>query len=184
MIYLGIDQSLMSTGLATVDHDGNIIDVETVVPPDVKGVRRLEFFYRYMTTVIQMRRVDLFAMEGYSYGGNNKGGRVFQLGELGGVLRVALFNANVRGIVVPPMTLKKFTTGSGKSEKGSKGIMIREVFRRYGAEVNNDDEADAVALAFMVRALDPDGDVPLASHQTEAPSKVEWLPKKRVRLRK
>ena len=50
-------------------------------------------------------------------------------------------------MLVAPTTLKKFILGAGKGR--DKSLIIREVYKQYGVDVVNDDEADAVVLAHI-----------------------------------
>ena len=62
---------------------------------------------------------------------------------------------------VAPSSLKKFVIGSGKGEKN---LMLLHVFKKWGIEAVNDDEADAVALARVgVALVNPDA----AKHKYE-----------------
>ena len=45
---------------------------------------------------------------------------------------------------VPPMTLKKYATGKGTAKKQE---MLLQIFKRWGVEFNDDNAADAYALA-------------------------------------
>jgi Holliday junction resolvasome RuvABC endonuclease subunit len=47
-------------------------------------------------------------------------------------------------LVVPPMTLKKYATGKGTSKKQE---MLLQIYKRWGVEFNDDNAADAYALA-------------------------------------
>lgn len=82
-------------------------------------------------------------VEGYSFG--SKFGRE-AAGELGGAVRLRLWEEGVDIIEVPPSVLKVFVTGSGKSEKN---VMLRDVYRRWGYVAETDDMSDAYALAVL-----------------------------------
>ena len=97
--------------------------------------------------------LDLVAMEGYSNA--SKFGRELS-GELGGVVKLVVwdaFGANVPLLVVPPTSLKKFVTGSGGAAKNQ---MLLHVYRKWGVEFADDNQADAYALEqFGKMYLDP-----------------------------
>lgn len=80
--------------------------------------------------------------EGYSYG--SKGQAVIDIGELGGYLRLLMWQGGYDFNLVPPTTLKKYATGKGNS---AKNIMLREVYRKWGYSAEDDDQGDAYALA-------------------------------------
>ena len=54
------------------------------------------------------------ALEGYSYGSVNM---AFRIAEATGLLKHMLFQRGYSFTVVPPQTMKKFATGSGRAEK-------------------------------------------------------------------
>lgn len=92
----------------------------------------------------------LVVIEGYAFG-MGRGNTLAFLGELGGVVKIALADhteATVR--IVPPATLKKFVAGKGNAPKA---VMLKEVFRRFGVDVDDDNLADAAGLCFIGRAL-------------------------------
>lgn len=90
---------------------------------------------------------DLAVIEGYSYASP------YQLpksGELAGVLKLVLEQQGIRYIVVPPTTLKKFATGSGRA---TKDIVVKEVFKRWKFDTNSHDLADAFVLYKIGEAI-------------------------------
>ena len=53
-------------------------------------------------------------------------------------------------VEVPPSTLKKFVTGKGNAKKDQ---MMLAIYKRWGTEFDNNDAADAYALAQYGRTL-------------------------------
>jgi crossover junction endodeoxyribonuclease RuvC len=51
---------------------------------------------------------------------------------------------------IPPMTLKKYASGKGTSKKQE---MLLQIYKRYGVEFNDDNAADAYALARLAGGL-------------------------------
>lgn len=136
----GIDASLTSTGFAR--NYGVGAQRSGVIKPDgLFGVERLQFILDQVASVTRLSEIVL--LEGYAYGARNQ---AHQLGELGGVLRLAFHQIGVRLVVVPPTKLKKFATGSGK---GGKDHIFAEAIRRLGYEGSSHDEADALWLLEM-----------------------------------
>jgi crossover junction endodeoxyribonuclease RuvC len=72
------------------------------------------------------------------------------LAALGTIMRLTLFEAGFAFYVVAPSQLKKFATGKGT---GQKSIVVREVFKRWGVEAKDDNQADACTLAHIAEAL-------------------------------
>lgn len=81
---------------------------------------------------------DLVAIEGYSYASPNV---AHQLGELGGVVRVELFEMGIPFVVVPPSSVKLYAAGKGTA---SKDDVLLAAVRRLGFEGNSKDQADAM----------------------------------------
>jgi len=92
--------------------------------------------------------MDVVAIEGYAFGA--KGQAIYQIGELGGIIRFWLYQHSITTVEVPPATLKKYATGSGNAGKDA---MLAAAIRRFhlgeGHDENN--EADAYLLWAMAR---------------------------------
>jgi crossover junction endodeoxyribonuclease RuvC len=89
---------------------------------------------------------DLVLIEGYSYG--SKFSHAHALGELGGVLKVAILEAGKRLIIPSPSELKKWATGKGNAGKAEM-MLAAERARIFGAITPNDDIVDALWLAHL-----------------------------------
>lgn len=83
---------------------------------------------------------DLVVIEGYSYASGNK---AHDVGEMGGVVRLALYEAGIRYGVVSPATIKIAACGKGNA---SKDDVLLAAVRRLGYAGNSKDEADALWL--------------------------------------
>ncbi len=138
---VGIDLSLTATGVAG--------DIPCVFHTKMRGVERLAAIRDAILRVTDQgdRVTDqgdtLVVLEGYSYA---SGHQAHQLGELGGVVRLALHEAQVVYVDVPPSTLKKFATGKGNANKAAMGLAAA----RAGYDGPGDDNAiDAWWLQVM-----------------------------------
>lgn len=136
---VGIDQALRNVGVC-LNYGGELTTL-LFKEPDSRGAERLSSLRRRIMPHVTAHTPDLVAIEGYSHGST---GRKFDLGEIGGVLKVELYDLNIPTIVVPPKVLKKFVTGSGDA---SKQKMIRYVVQVYRYLTANDNIADAIGLA-------------------------------------
>lgn len=130
---VGLDLSLRATGISTADA--------TVVyePKGLTGVERLAA----IRDVILALSADLFVVESYSFGSGNQ---AHQLGELGGVVRLALWEAAIPYVDVPPARLKKAAAGRGNATKSD---MRAELIKRVGIDIRDDNRVDA----FFLRAM-------------------------------
>jgi Holliday junction resolvasome RuvABC endonuclease subunit len=97
-----------------------------------------------------------------------------QIGELGGVLRLAFFQAEIPTIVIPPTKVKMFATGSGK---GKKEGPLAEAIRRLEYGGSKHDEADALWLLQMALThYELPGAISLPKSHTRALVGVDWPP--------
>ena len=118
----------------------------TIKPGSRKGVERLQYL-RHMvldmaTGVGDIPPVDLVVVEAMAYG-TARQSYAYEIGGLGWVLRVALTEANVRWIEIPPATLKKYATARGGA---SKEMMLAAAIRRLDYQGHDHNECDALWL--------------------------------------
>ncbi len=144
---IGIDQSLTGTGVCVLTSNR----VETRLLEPSKGlhpVHRLRWFRAEFRALLDPGNGadprTLVVFEGYGYGAKNSHSHA--LGELGGVLKLALLDAGLEAAVVPPSVLKKFVTGKGNAPKDQ---VAKELFKRFGVDTLNNNEADAAGLAII-----------------------------------
>jgi crossover junction endodeoxyribonuclease RuvC len=145
-IMVGIDQSLTGTAVCCLDETGRIVSANYIKPkhgPSEPIERLIEIESRIMDAL--PCHPTLMFMEGYAYG---KTKQAHQMGELGGVLKVAFLRARIPCYQVAPNTLKKFITGSGA---GDKTPMIAAIAKKYGHVFDKDDQYDAFGLSEMAR---------------------------------
>ncbi len=138
MHIIGLDLSLTATGVALA-HDETL-----TVTSKQRGVARLIELRDRIVRLCDagpFGHVDLVMIEGYSYGSKNS--HAHALGELGGIIRVALTEAGIRYVDVPPSNLKKYATGKGNA---SKGLVLVEAVKRLGYVGSSDNESDALWL--------------------------------------
>ena len=157
---LALDLSLTCTGVC---RDGQCSRIST----KLRGWPRLERIVSDITDAAV--GCDVGVIEGYSFG--SKGRSVFQIAELGGIVRWELLDRGLLIVDVPPSSLKRYATGRGNAGKDE---MIAAAIRRFGFEGSSNDEADAYLLWHMALHAygSPVVDVPKA--QAEAVGKVEW----------
>jgi len=161
---IGLDLSLTGTGIALADRTIH-------VQPKCRGVERLAYIRREVLDIVSLYdsvipEPLLVAIEGYAYSQANQ---AHQMGELGGVIRLALFDADIPFTVVAPQTIKMYATGNGGAKEDA---VLVEGVKRLGLEFGND-EMDAAWLRALVmdKAGEPIVTVP-ESHR-RALDKVE-----------
>lgn len=146
--FFGVDQSLRGTGLVVLNEAGDILLQRLVQPAPLRGVERLAFIRSALQSALTTYNPWRAALEGYSF---DSTGRVFQLGELGGLVQMAFWDAQVPFITVPPASLKKFVTGSGKAEKAQ---MLKATLDKWHIDFQDEDDlCDAHGLAQILRTI-------------------------------
>lgn len=138
------------------------------VPPKAvgTGVERLVYIREWV--LHSATNADLVVLEGYAYGAA-RGNALTGLGELGGVVRVALLDAGHCWVVVPPASLKRFACGKGNATKAD---MLAAAIRKLGYDGSDHNTADAMWLREM--ALAAYDMAPASKAQREAVAKVAW----------
>lgn len=145
-LYVGLDPSLTGFGVAAV---GAGVDTTWLIRPKKSGVDRLlEISYNLADLFAELQQhgdpIADVAIEDTvraSYASS-------VLGELAGVVKTTC-NTVLQGqarypIKVPPSTLKKFVTGRGNAKKVE---IVLSVYKHFGKEIRDDNEADAYVLA-------------------------------------
>ena len=146
MIIIGIDPSLTSTGICVMDGETGEIGETIAIQPNNTGPERLASFRQEITNLIAMRSNMHAFIEGYAFGANNQREA---LGELGGILRLALYDAGIPIVVIPPTILKKFATGRGTADKVAMAVQL---MKEFGISYPTTDQTDAHWLCCLGRA--------------------------------
>jgi crossover junction endodeoxyribonuclease RuvC len=173
-IYIGIDPSLTATAVVAIDVAGNFVK-GMVCKTTVTGPQRLIKIRNQVRIFIEMLsgpggdQVNLIGIEHYAMGA--KWGRE-AAGELGGVLRVAMYEDGQKYIEIPPLQLKQFATGKGTAQKDH---ILMAVYKKWGMEFKTNDEADAFIAAQVARAVNMMGrgeEVKLTAYEAAVVGKI------------
>ncbi|MEU3507620.1 hypothetical protein ABZ733_06790 [Streptomyces longwoodensis] len=172
----GLDVSLTGTGVATLG--GTTLITSTGRRKDTLLQRRTRLRGIAEEILTAVGDVDLAVIEGPSH--HSIGGSVWDRGGLWWLIVDALTARDIPIAVMPPMSRAKYATGNGGSRKAA---VLEAAQRRYGAVLDNDNEADALVL--RAAGLDwlgqPLADVP-AGHRA-ALAGCEWPEREAVTLR-
>lgn len=166
---VALDLSLTSTGVALWcdphDHTTTVWCVSATGPARLYQLRQK---VREVALNPAMP-ADLVVLEGYSF--NSKYHRAEAIGELGGVVRLELWERGIPYVEVPPAVLKKYATGRGNA---SKRDLFGAAVHRFGRQFETDDEADARWLLDMALAHYGLPHVPVPKAQAAVLNKVAW----------
>jgi crossover junction endodeoxyribonuclease RuvC len=165
--FMGLDLSLTSTGVSV---NGETFSIK----PKIRGVERLiEISDRIVSQAVGSGCIAV-VIEGYSFG--SKFSRAHSLGELGGVVKVALHRLGLPIVEVPPKCRAKFATGNGNANKDDVLNALKEQFpNRFHAGYGND-ECDAWVLEQMAYAKLNESWYDWSKAQLAALDKVDWEP--------
>lgn len=154
---MGIDQSYSGFGVALVEPDGRGTAIKHAFPASrSSGAARLDEIAAWFGDVV----IDSYGsqllhvcMEDYARGMRN--GRE-EAGELGGLVKLELYRRLPHPVryptVVSPSSLKKYATGSGSAAVKKQQILLA-VYKKWGEEFKDDNQADAYVLAKIAHAL-------------------------------
>ena len=179
MIIIGIDPSLTSTGICAM-RDGIVLSNEAVTSK-FTGVKRLSDFKEqlipkvcYVADIEDISEKVVVFIEGYSFGSI---GRKEFIAELGGTIRLMLYEQEIEFIDVPPTVLKKYITGKGNADKVAMALAVQ---KQYGVDFPTTDQTDAFALCQVGQAYL--GLIPLTKAREEviADMKKPKVKKKKV----
>ena len=163
--FAGIDPSLTATAIVIIDKDGKLISSH-VISTKFIGPQRLIYIANSSLSELHSltKPVELVCIEHYAM--NCKFGRE-TAGELGGVLRVMMYENLLEYQEIPPLQLKQFAIGKATAEKDH---ILMAVYKKWGIEFWKNDEADAFILAQMARAIymvKNNADIKLTAYELE-----------------
>lgn len=141
---IGLDLSLTATGVAFLASDGTCTLTTLKSSPSEDDEYRLSTCKAAIMEVLVRTQPQLVVMEGLSFGSNDPSAQ--QRAWLHWAVRLNMWRRTMPFKVVAPTSLKKFTTGSGAAKKEQ---MMLEVFKRWGVDAGDNNQADAAALAFL-----------------------------------
>lgn len=132
--YLGIDPSLACTGLCLLDKKMKVVKYKAL-SFSASTEYRLRDYYDKLSDFIAVNGVNNIGMEAYAYG---KAGQsmAFNIGELGGVYKLAIQRNEVRYIRPLPTEVKKFVTNKPRAEKEEVRKVLNRIYR-YSFYDNN-----------------------------------------------
>jgi crossover junction endodeoxyribonuclease RuvC len=143
--------SLSSTGFCL--KRGTELTLETIKtnPRTSKNdLERLQYIIKEMLKRIP-DDVTMICIEDY-YVPMSKAqfGSAINLISLGTLMRIAMYNKGLPFYVPTASQLKKYVTGKGNCQKN---MVLREVYKRWGVEAKDDNQADGCTLAYMAECI-------------------------------
>lgn len=169
---VGVDQSANHTGVAVLSREGELL-LSELIEPKTRGIQRLvEIRDTLIRLLDPFGPFEIGVWESYALEATNQ---AFLLGEVGGIVQLVLHDRASRVESCAPVALKKFTTGNARADKAE---MMQHVADRWGAPFDDDNRADAYALAQLGRVL-LDSSLTRRRDQLEVRAKILAPKKKR-----
>lgn len=182
--FLGIDPSLNATGLAVVEKTEagvirlvkttSVILNSTKEFPKLFGMARVEHILEQLEEFMKTYDFEMCAIENYAYG-VQKSRSVFDLGELGGCIRLLFHRRGIRLIEIPPQTVKSRATGKGNADKEDVKAGMEKILN---CTLHSHDEADAAGVAVLIAEMGEEAEATPASRKRKA-GDAKTTPKKR-----
>lgn len=141
---IGIDPSLTSLGFAYRKGDKAL--AYCVSGGTRRGIRRIAYIRDAVSEALDRYNPSLVAFEGYALGFRGKSNIIFDLGELGGVLKLLILEKGIDILLVPPTSLKLFATGKGNADKEKVSLAVGSML---GVTFSTSDQYDAAGLMLM-----------------------------------
>ena len=151
--FIGIDPSLTGTGLCVLEAGGGV-KLKTIATTaktyPTKYHRIKNIVAEILDTVKALDKGDFrICIERPFVNPKNMNSQQ-DIIALAYCIREKLYWSGHTWQEVAPTTLKKFVCGSGGAEKS---MMLMRVYQNWGISAHNDNEADAVGLAFIAKAV-------------------------------
>lgn len=165
MLLAGLDLSLTSTGIS-IAGDTQIIATKE------KGAERLSILSKQILDICMSHKVSCTLIEGYSFSSRNS--QAHSIGELGGCVRMRLWENGIPFIDVPPTCRAKFATGKGNASKGEVISAISAKTGKVFSGAGGNDECDAWVLEQMGLTYAGLSEFSWTNEQRTALAKVDW----------
>lgn len=165
--FMGLDLSLTSTGTS---HNGTT----SIILTPTKGAERLFIISSKIIEIIKESKIDAVLIESYSFASRNS--QAHSIGELGGCVRMRLWENNIPFVDVPPTCRAKFATGKGNA---SKDEVISSISAKTGIIFDGkgaNDRCDAWVLEQMGLAHLGLSQWNWTKEQLSSLDKIEWEP--------
>jgi crossover junction endodeoxyribonuclease RuvC len=153
MLSVGIDPGTITGYSILSSRNCNGFEIESsgvITCKDKDPIKRGDYIAKAIMEEIGLYFPRLGAQAGYKICiegyGFTRVANLEPLFAIGTLIRKYLQTHSMDYITVPPTSLKKFVTGKGNSNKD---IMIKELFKRFKIDTDNNNEGDAHGLALF-----------------------------------
>ncbi len=145
MNFLGLDLSVANTGVVIINLDAKILHKDVLrTKPKTPIESRITIIWDGVLQVHEKYQPHFIYIEELAYGA--RGDAMLELAGVNYFVRTQFTWLDITYKMIAPGTLKKFVTGKGT---GKKELMLKEVYKRWGADFDDNNECDAYCLARM-----------------------------------
>src|ERR1035441_5535710 len=152
---LGLDVSICHAGWALYDKTDDKFTYGVIEPPESMKdfLARMDFVRSQIVallpgTVATWKDTVFVTLEGLAFAA--QGNVALQLAGVGYFVRHALWRAGIKFKDITPNQGKKFLTGKHQCDKN---LILKEVYKRYHFDVDDDNVADAINFNMIGRAM-------------------------------
>lgn len=147
--FMGLDLSLTDSGVVCLQKNKvEIHNIKTKPDQFPNSLLRAEKIADDVFGYAIKYKPDFIVVEDYFVGRNSKA--VINLCELGTLVRYKLLKGGFPFRTIAPNQLKKFCLGKGNA---GKELILKGIYKKWGIDVDNNNTADAVVLAYVAKAL-------------------------------
>ena len=171
IVTVGLDLSMTATGVCV--KRGSNLSVLTIKTQPKNFKTDLDRLRHITDRVMEQipKDVNMVCVEDFFTPANKMQiGAAIKLAMLGTLVRMAMYEAGIPFYIPVASQIKKFVAGKGNIQKN---IVVREVYKRWGVDAKDDNQADACGMAHLAEALVEDAGVSdRPKYQKEVISKV------------
>jgi Holliday junction resolvasome RuvABC endonuclease subunit len=169
---IGLDLSLTSTGVS-INGETSIISTKA------RGAERLHIVSSGILDLCTSKKIACAIIEGYSFASRNS--QAHSIGEMGGAVRMRLWENGIPYVEVPPTCRAKFATGKGNAGKSE---VVSSISAKTGiifSGAGGDDECDAWLLEQMGLTYLDKSKYQWSEASISSLAKVDWSSLDKVR---
>lgn len=169
---IGIDLSLTSSGISIGGK------TQVINSSSLRGAERLHSVSNKILTICKEQNIKCAIIEGYSFASRNS--QAHSIGELGGCVRMRLWENSIPYVEIPPTSRAKFATGRGNAGKTE---VISAISAKTGLHFSGsgaDDECDAWILEQMALVVLGLSEYDWPAKNKEGLDKIDWEPLKKL----
>lgn len=153
MLYVGLDMSLTGSGVSTKEGTNVFVTTIKTAPKDFKNdLERYRYIVEKAFGYIKETPDKTFICIEDVFVPQNKMqiNAAMKLIGLAYLIRSRLYEAGYKFYIPAPSQVKKFVSGKGTCPKDQ---VTKEVYKRWGVDTKDDNQADACCMAYFAEAL-------------------------------